>query len=96
MPRSLQLVMADPERLDRAVTRVRTLLDMGVFDLIEAMDLRSHALLTRMAALACGVDVGLMASTRRATSGGDRLLTLHSAGVGEPYPPAWRLGAWAA
>lgn len=38
MPRPVQLVTASPERFDRAVARVRTLLDMGVFDLIEAMD----------------------------------------------------------
>jgi hypothetical protein len=31
-----------------------------------------------MAALAAGLDVGLMALTRRAPSGGDRLLTLRS------------------
>jgi hypothetical protein len=30
-----------------------------------------------MAALAAELDVGLMASTRRAPSGGDRLLALH-------------------
>ena len=38
MPRPVQLATASPERFDRAVARVRTLLDMGVFDLIEAMD----------------------------------------------------------
>jgi hypothetical protein len=38
MPRPMQLATASPERFDRAVARVRTLLDMGVFDLIEAMD----------------------------------------------------------
>jgi len=42
MPRPVQLATASPERFDRAVARVRTLLDMGVFDVIEAMDEPAH------------------------------------------------------
>lgn len=38
----------------------------------------SHALLTLMAALASGLDVGLMALGRRTPSCGDRLLTLRT------------------
>lgn len=38
----------------------------------------SNALLTLMVALAAGLDVGLMALTRRTPSGGDRLLALQT------------------
>ena len=38
----------------------------------------SHALLTLVAALAAGLDVGLMSLTRHTRNGGDRLLALHS------------------
>ena len=38
-----------------------------------------------MPALALGLEVGLMALTRRTPSGGDRLLTLHSS----PYSIEW-------
>jgi hypothetical protein len=37
-PRSVQLAMQSPENLDRAIARMHTLLEMGVFDLLDALD----------------------------------------------------------
>lgn len=37
-PRSVQLATQSPEHLDRAIARMHTLLGMGVFDLLDALD----------------------------------------------------------
>ncbi len=58
---------AGPRRTGRSLSAVAQYEHVGQL---------SNALLTLIVALAAGLDVGLMALTRRTPSGGDRLLTL--------------------